>query len=244
ADLEVVKEVNMFIPEFNDNCTACGKCHDECRAKAILNVPDKKPLVFPEICTGCGLCQIVCPEDAVDSSSKRVGKILEGSNHGIDIIVGELKVGEPNSAEVVKEEKMHALEKIKENSYDVIIIDTAPGAHCDVVLSLFGSEKVLYVTEPTLYGVFDLKRILDLVQVLDYPIESSIVLNRSDMTDRQDIIKDVSDEYSVPIIGNIPMDKKIQIAYAKGIPVIKEFPNSIGSKAYKKIFKKLLEGQD
>ena len=239
--LKEIKEINMFIPEFNDNCTGCGKCHDVCRAKAILNIPDKKPLVFPEICTACQACQIICPENAVDSSFKSVGSLLEGSNHGIDLIVGRLKIGQPNSAEIVKEGKLYALEKIRENKYDIIIIDTAPGAHCDVLLSLFGSHEVLYVTEPTLYGVYDLKRILKLVQALEYPIGSYIILNRSNMTKRQDLIKKVGNQFSVPILGNIPLDRNVQVAYAKGVPVIKEFPESEGSKAYNRIFKKLLD---
>jgi MinD superfamily P-loop ATPase len=244
VDLKKVKTVKSFVPKFNDNCTACGKCHEVCQENAILSVPNKKPLIFPEICAGCKACQLVCPEDAIEDNSKIVGDIFEGSNFGIDLITGKLKIGEPLSAEIVKEEKLYALEKIQEKDYDTIIIDTAPGAHCDVLLSLFGSHEVLYVTEPTLYGLFDLRRILQLVQVLDYPIKSYIVLNRSDMTKRQDLIDGVSKEYSVPILGNIPLDRNIELAYAKGVPVIKEYPDSEGSKAYNKIFNDLLDGSE
>ncbi|MHA1309378.1 MAG: P-loop NTPase [Candidatus Helarchaeota archaeon] len=238
-ELKEIKKINIFVPEFNDKCISCKKCHDVCKPHAILHIPDKKPLLFPEICEGCAACQIICPVGAIDSGFKEIGALLEGSNYGIDIIVGRLKVGEPNSSEIVKQEKIYALKKIKENNYDSIIIDTAPGAHCDVFYSLFGSKIVLYVTEPTLYGMFDLKRILELVKVIDYPIKSYIILNRSDMTNRHDLIEKLSEEYSVPIIGQIPLDKSIQVAYAKGVPVIEEFPDSVGSKSYIQIFNKL-----
>ncbi|MHA1231137.1 MAG: nucleotide-binding protein [Candidatus Helarchaeota archaeon] len=235
------EEVSNFIPEFNDNCTACGKCHEVCRAKAILNIPNKKPLLFPEICSGCKACQIICPENAVDTSSKVVGSILEGTAHNIDIIAGKLKIGEPGSAEVVKAVKMYALDKISKNDYDIIIIDTAPGAHCDVLLSLFGVKLVLYITEPTLYGTYDLKRIIKLVDNLQDSINSYIILNRFDMTDNYEIIENVSNEFNVPILGKIPLDRDLQIAYAKGIPVVKEFPQANSTKYFKEIFNKLIE---
>ncbi|MHA1269074.1 MAG: nucleotide-binding protein [Candidatus Helarchaeota archaeon] len=241
AELKPIKEVINFIPIFNDNCKFCKKCHDVCRARAILHIPNKKPLLFSEICTGCTACQIICPENAIDSGSKTIGEIYEGSNHGIDIIAGKLKVGEPNSADVVKQTKVYAFNKLNNHNYDIVIIDTAPGAHCDVFYAIYGSKYVLYITEPTLYGMYDLKRIIKLVQVNDYPIKSYIILNRSDMTNRNDLISNISNEFSIPLLGKIPLDRDIQIAYARGNPVIKEFPESISTLAYNKIFEKFLD---
>ena len=240
AKLNQVRTVKDFIPVFNDNCTFCGKCQEACLVNCIIQAKDNKPILFPELCNGCECCRIICPSAAVDSAEKEFGYIHTGSIYkNIDLIVGELKLREPRSAKVVEETKDFAYEQIKNNGYDVVIADTAPGAHCDIVVALDGIKTILNVTEPTLFGEHDLERILKLIQIVNKEAVSKIVLNRADMTTEKKIIYDLAKKYDSEVIVDIPMDRAIMKSYSEGLPVVKKFPESKGAKAFKKLYERL-----
>lgn len=240
AKLEKVKSVTDFIPLFNDNCTFCGKCQQVCPENCLIQAKNEKPLLFPELCNGCECCKIICPSDAIEKNEKEFGYIYKGSVFdNIDLIVGELKLKEPRSAKVVEETKNYAYEQIINNGYDIVIADTAPGAHCDIVVALDEIKTILSVTEPTLFGKHDLERILQLIQIINKDASSKIVLNRSDMTTEKKIIYDLAKKYKSEVIVDIPMDRAIMKSYSEGIPVVKKFPDSKGAKAFKELQKKV-----
>jgi len=240
AKLEKVKKVTDFIPVFNDNCTFCGRCRDVCPENCLIQAREEKPLLFPELCNGCECCKIICPSNAVDAGEKEFGNIYKGSVYqNIDLIVGELKLREPRSAKVVEATKDYAYEQIQNNNYDVVIVDTAPGAHCDIVVALDEVKTILSVTEPTLFGKHDLERILKLIQIVNKDANSKIVLNRADMTTERKIIYDLAAEYNSEVIVDIPMDRAIMKSYSEGLPVCKKYPESSGAKAFNELLKKV-----
>ncbi|MHA1754371.1 MAG: nucleotide-binding protein [Candidatus Odinarchaeia archaeon] len=233
------QEVKVFFPSFNpDKCSYCGKCSEVCPEKAILSVKNKLPIVFPKICTGCEACKIVCPEDAINDDYKTVGWTYEAKIGRINIVSGELKINEVNSTEVVKAVRRRSFNKIKNSKIDVVIIDTAPGAHCDVVRALNGANIAIAVTEPTFFGLHDLELILKLLNMMN--LNSFVIINRYDMVHNFDYIDNIVKNYSSSIIGRIPYDTKILQKYVE-----KELFNlspdiSEGFKALQEISLKLL----
>ena len=231
AELRDKQTVKRFLPEFIlENCTFCGKCAEYCRAHAILQVGDKPPLLFPEICTGCEVCQLVCPSDAIRDNEKVVGYTYEGQNNGVDIVSGELKLREPESAVAVVAARERAFKKITENGkdYDIVVVDTAPGAHCDVIRALLGADLVLAVTEPTPFGAHDLDLIIELTKNI-MKLDSKVVLNRSDIADSK-IIDLMCEKKSVEMLARIPYDDELIKSYVKGIPIVNYNPESASGK--------------
>ena len=239
AELKPAKVVESFIPAFNDNCVSCGACQKACVPHALLNIQDKKPLLFPEICTGCEACRLVCDYNAVDADNKIIGQILTGSKYNIDLVVGELSIGEPKSADVVREVKQFALDEQKKKKYDICIIDTAPGAHCDIIHALDNSDIIISVTEPTPFGYHDLQRILELITYLPNQPKSYIIVNRSDLTDQKMPFVELASEYNSSILEEIPMSREVQISYSEGVPVLEKFPEAKIKPQFQNILNKL-----
>lgn len=206
--------VTSFYPVFNEQrCTFCGKCSFACLHKAILAVKNKLPHLYLNLCEGCEACKIVCPYDAIDDGSKLLGWSWEGKIENIDIISGELKINEVNTAAVVKAVKKRAFERNNQEHHDFIITDTSPGAHCDVIRSLIGSDMAIAVTEPTPFGYHDLELIIRLINKMSIP--SQIVINRSDLVDGNwfSEIDRLAKLYNSHILGSIPLDQKILEKY-------------------------------
>ncbi|MGQ4913824.1 MAG: P-loop NTPase [Candidatus Asgardarchaeia archaeon] len=235
-----IDTVYAFEPKFNfDECVLCGLCAQHCRIHAIMQVGDKYPMYFPDICTHCGSCMLVCPTNAITEGKKEMGWIYEGQAYGVDLLMGELKLGEASAATVVTELK-DRLEEIRKNGkYDIIIIDTSPGAHCDVLRAVMDTEETIAVTEPTPFGAHDLERLIRLLEVVESPVK--IVINRANITEGSSVIEKVAEKYNAPIISRIPYDDLAVEAYAKGKPVIVEYPDAPASLAIKEVMMKIKE---
>lgn len=205
AERKNKKEVNCLIPVFiEEKCVKCGKCVKTCQYNALFQLPNKIPQLMEPICNGCTACILACPHDAITKGSKTVGWTYESEKHGLKMLSGELKPSEPLSEKIVNEiKKRGGSEKA-----DFVIVDTAAGAHCNVVAALDGCEKAYVITEPTPFGVSDLEVITEVLGKLKIPYET--VVNRSDITDNK--IEDAKLE--------IPYDRKIIDSYVKGIPLV------------------------
>lgn len=211
-DLETVYQ---RIPKFDiKKCSKCGKCGEVCKTNAIVSIKDKSPLFMSNQCNGCGSCVYVCKDDAISWNKKEIGKLYSGKNHNIDFLGGELKANEPVSEFIVNALNKEIQKKSKD--YDFIIIDTAAGTHCPVIAALEICDKVYSVTEPTPLGKHDLEIILGLLKMLKK--KSKIIINRCDIGN-EELIKDLSKKYNVPIISEIPYSKDIVKSYAKGVPI-------------------------
>ena len=207
-----------------------------------MQVQERYPLILPELCSGCGACKIACKHDAILDDEKLFGTLSKSKiNENFDLLVGQLKLKEARSAEVVKEVKSHALELIEKENYDVILVDTSPGAHCDVFRALYGINHILCLTDPTPFGAHDLERIFILINYIKTSKSVEIVLNRSDLTDKSNLIENLGKKYSSEIISRIPTDMAILKSYSQGLPVVESFPDSIASKSFQDLYNKLEE---
>lgn len=230
-------------------CTFCGKCSDICayHAIAVINPtgsskqryttevsknesvePRRNVLVFPELCHGCGGCSSFCPVEAISETPREIGVIETGKAGIIDFIQGRLNIGEPMASPVIRELKKRVREDMacgkKEgrtgwpvgNGHALTIIDVPPGTSCPVVEALRGSDFAVLVTEPTPFGLYDLKLAVATVRKLNVPC--GIVLNRD--SEGYDGVQAYCKNEGIPILMQIPMDKKIAVAYSTGIPLI------------------------
>lgn len=214
-DIQQSFEVKVEVPEIDpDKCTYCGKCQEICQFNAIAILPDTA-LTFPELCHSCGGCFLACPEDAVLSRNRTVGLLEIGSRDQIRFIHGRLRVGEAMAVPLIKRVKAEA------HPDGLIIIDAPPGTSCPVVASLWGSDAVILVTEPTPFGLCDLELAVGAARELQLPI--GLVINRSDLGDRR--VHDYAARENLPILLEIPFDREAAGAYARGQLLVEALPS-------------------
>lgn len=188
-----------------DKCTLCGKCTEICHFNAIAMLGEIV-LPFPELCHSCGGCMAVCPEGAITETGRELGVIEFGSRDGIGFVHGKLRIGEALAPPLIR--------KVRENMKPDIttIIDAPPGTSCPVIAAMKGVDFVLLVTEPTPFGLYDLKLAVGAVKLLEIPC--GLVINRSDMGDR--CVYAYAASEGVPILMEIPFDRKFAEAYSRG----------------------------
>ena len=213
------------VPEVDEKkCNLCGKCGEICQFKAIVVIGDVV-LPFPELCHSCGGCMAVCPEDAIKEAGRELGIIRRGQRNGLEFIHGELRVGEAMSPPLIREVRAF----IRPDKFT--IIDAPPGTSCPVITAMKDTDFVLLVTEPTPFGLYDLKLAVGAVKLLNIP--SGLVINRSDIGDNK--VHAYAKEIGLPILMEIPFDRRIAEAYSKGEMIIEAMPE------FKKKFLKLYQ---
>ena len=196
-----------------EKCDHCGKCSEFCEFNALFVTPEKV-LFFPELCHSCGGCLLVCPKNAITEENVEIGVVKKGVVEGVELVYGELNVGEPMPVPVIKGVK----KQIKSNK--TVIIDSPPGASCPVIESVHGSDYCLLVSEPTPFGLHDLKIMVQVLEELNIPF--GVIINRAGIGDRK--IYDFCEEKGVPILLEIPFQRKIAELYSRGIPFVVEMP--------------------
>ncbi|AFK87362.1 MULTISPECIES: ATP-binding protein [Thermoanaerobacterium] len=212
-EVEKVKDVNVMIPSIDyDKCTLCGECTKACRFGALMRLT-KKILVFDHLCHSCGACYEICPYNAIKEIPKKIGVVRVGRSDDIDFIDGKLNIGEASGVPIIKEIK----DLIKETDKNVII-DSPPGTSCSVIHSVEGSDYCLLVTEPTPYGLHDLKLAVELVKELHLPF--AVIINKSGESDS--IIEDYCNKENISVIAKIPFKKEYAELYSKGNLLIEE----------------------
>ncbi|MCK4372268.1 MAG: ATP-binding protein [candidate division Zixibacteria bacterium] len=213
------EEVGILIPEVDfDKCTYCGRCAEVCQYHAIA-VVGQKVLIFPELCHGCGSCTLNCPEGAIHEVLKTTGTIEIGAAGPITFGQGTLNVGEAMSPPIIRQLKQRLVPS--EPGEELVIIDASPGTACPVVEAMRGSEFVLMVTEPTPFGLHDLRLAVQVARdELGLPV--GVVINRVGVGDRG--VEDYCAAEDVPILMRIPLDRRIAVAYSEGIPMVEALP--------------------
>jgi len=200
-------------------CTACGKCADACHYNAIAVVKGKV-LIFNELCHSCGVCSYVCPEGALSDRDATIGIVQAAPGHQpFHFAHGLLNIGEALAPNVVRAVKKHLDPMV------ITIIDASPGTACPVVEAVAGADAALLVTEPTPFGLNDLKLAVGLTLKLGVP--TGIIVNRSDGEDR--IIADYAAEVGLPIAGRIPFRRDYAEAYSEGGILVEQFPELRGN---------------
>jgi len=215
--------VSLLVPEVDEGrCDGCAACSNFCAFKALA-VLDKRVLVFAEMCHGCGGCARVCPQGAIREVPKRVGVVETLRAGGVTVVQGRLDVGVAMAPPLVRAVKAH-IPKTGD-----AILDAPPGTSCPVVATLRETDFVVLVTEPTPFGLNDLKLAVEVVRELGLPF--GVVVNRADSSD--DRVTTYCREASIPILAEIPDDRRVAEAYSRGELMVDALPE------YRPLFEQL-----
>ncbi|MGQ9781787.1 MAG: ATP-binding protein [Nitrososphaeria archaeon] len=206
--MNLIEPVYSLVPVIDEKlCDHCGECGKFCQYNAIF-VGGSKVLVLPELCHSCGGCLLVCPRKAIKEQRHKIGVLKHGTAMNLELVWGELEVGEPMAVPIIKEIK----KCIKE--YKNVIIDSPPGTSCPVIETVNGSDFCILVTEPTPFGLHDLKITVDVLEQMGIPF--GVIVNRADIGDRR--VHKYCEEKRIPVLLEIPFSKKIAELYSKGVP--------------------------
>lgn len=199
------EDVMAEYPVIDDNkCISCGACINACQFNALAKVKDDIVL-FQKLCHGCTACQIVCKYNAVTYGKRQIGKIESGEARGINCKRGILNISEPMAVPVIRE-------LLKNLPQGINLIDCPPGTSCNVVNALKYADGAILVTEPSEFGLHDLKMAVELVKIHNIPF--GIVINKDDSKDN--IIKKYCSKEKIKIIGTIPYSRDTAILYSMG----------------------------
>lgn len=210
-EIEASEAVYMTVPEVLEaRCTFCGACSDLCQFKAI-SVMNQLILAFPEMCHGCGGCMAICPEHALSPGRRELGWISRGRAGKADFLTGSLRVGEAMSPPLMREVKARLDAMIAVGRRDAIL-DAPPGVSCPAVNAVIDSDVILLVTEPTPFGFHDFRLAVQAFSPLGKPM--GVVLNRTGQGN--DDVHRFCKRAGLPILAQIPYDRAIAEAYARG----------------------------
>ena len=211
---EESKTITTPVPEVDmDKCTLCGKCGEICQFKAIVVIAETV-LPFPELCHSCGGCMEVCPEKAIRETGRELGLIERGNKNGLEFVHGKLRIGEAMSPPLIRKVREYTRPDM------LTIIDAPPGTSCPVIASMKDADFILLVTEPTPFGLHDLELAVEAVKILGIP--HGLVINRSDMGD--DKVMAYAEQENLPILMEIPFDRRIAEAYSRGEMIVEVIP--------------------
>jgi MinD superfamily P-loop ATPase len=207
-------QVTIDVPQVDlDKCTACGQCGHICQYGAIICIKENV-LTFEQLCHSCGGCIRVCPDDAIKPKPLDIGSIECGRADGIDFVSGRLNIGHVRTPSLIREVKKN----IRQNT--LAILDVPPGTSCPVVEAIKDADFVLLVTEPTPFGLNDLKLAVELVRELNLPF--AVVINRYDAGDED--VEEYCRAEGICIAAKLPDDRHIAEAYSSGKIIVRELP--------------------
>jgi len=208
-----------------ERCTGCGRCGEVCQYSAIV-VINQQVLTFPELCHSCGGCRLACPEDAIEQGTREIGVVETGTAfETIGFAQGRLRIGEAMVPPLIRAVKEKAPEALLE------IFDAPPGTSCPVVQTVREADYVLLVTEPTPFGLHDLPLAVEMLRELKKKF--GVVINRSDVGNHD--VRDYCSTESIEILTEIPDDRRVAEAYARGEIAVRALPG------YGQLFQELLE---
>ena len=210
--LEKAEDVCISIPKVDKNkCDFCGDCAKFCKYHALA-VVKSEVLFFPELCHGCGGCTLVCPKNAITEENRVIGVIENGNNGSLEFYHGLLNIGEAMATPVIR------ILKTKINREKTVILDSPPGTSCPVIESVNEVDYVVLVTEPTPFGLHDLKLAVEMVRAMGLPF--GVIINRDGIGDNG--VETYCQGEKIKILLKIPHDEEIARLYSKGIPFVNE----------------------
>jgi MinD superfamily P-loop ATPase len=211
-------------------CTLCGRCAEVCQFNALA-VIGQNILLFQELCHGCGSCSLICPEQAISEKLRVMGRLEAGPAAGdIYLAQGWLNVGEPMAVPVIRHLKQWELAPLagyppgsahNGREWPIVILDAPPGTSCPVVESMRGADFALLVTEPTAFGLHDLRLMVDVVRELKLP--AGVVINRDGVGDAE--VDEYCAEVGLPVLMRIPLEREIGAGLARGEPLVAVRPD-------------------
>ena len=224
--LDRQRPVELMVPVVDQAlCNHCGRCAEVCQFHAIASLP-KTTLVFGELCHGCGSCALNCPTEAIAEVPRPIGLIEAGWADGWDgdeyirFAQGTLEVGEAMATPVIRALKGYAHEA-RWGDGGALILDAPPGTACPVIEALRGGDVALLVTEPTPFGLHDLRLAVEVARdELGLPV--GVVINRDGVGDQG--VESYCAEEGIPILMRIPLDRRIAEVYSEGGTLVEAVP--------------------
>jgi len=216
--------IGRAVPEVDARaCDLCGRCGEICQYSAIVRV-GKKVLVYPDLCHACGGCALVCPTGAITETSREMGRLESGDAGGVGFVHGLLNVGEAMSPPLIRRVKAAA------PAADLVVVDAPPGTSCPVIESVRDADVVVLVTEPTPFGLNDLKLAVEMVRALGLPF--AVVINRAGLGDDR-TARYCRDE-DIEVLAEVPDDRRLAEAYSRGEMICDALPE------YARVFERIL----
>ena len=215
-----------------ERCDGCQKCREVCRFGAIENLK-----VDPISCEGCGVCFHVCPQGAIALKDVQSGEWFVSQTRYGPMVHAKLGVAQENSGKLVTLVRKEACRIAQEGGYSLVLIDGPPGIGCPVIASLGGVDAALAVTEPSLSGIHDLKRVLEVCR--HFRVPAWVCVNKADINlENTEKIKEFCQEEGAPVIGEIPFDPIVTKAMVYESTVI-EYTGGKVSNEIKKLWMRL-----
>jgi MinD superfamily P-loop ATPase len=213
-EIVACEEVTVDVPEVDPaKCTGCGRCGEMCQYSAIVCIGEKV-LTFEQLCHSCGGCWLVCPAGAIGRKPLRIGEIETGQAETLGFVSGRLEIGRVRTPSLIRAVKQHIRPET------LAIVDVPPGTACPVVAAINGADFVLLVTEPTPFGLNDLRLAVGLVREMKLPFAVAI--------NRDGIGNDETQAYcaaeGIHIATRIPDDRQIAQAYSSGQMIVEALP--------------------
>lgn len=219
------EEICIPVPRVDESaCDGCGECGSFCRYHAIVSL-GTRPLIFPELCHGCGGCARVCPWGAITEVGRRIGVVETLDASHIRLVQGRLDVGVAMAPPLIRAVRQRAVQELP------LIVDAPPGTSCPVIAAIRDVDYVVLATEPTPFGLHDLKLAVEMVAELGLPF--GVVINRADSGD--DRTRDFCAGQDIPLLAEIPDDRRIAEAYSRGELIVEALPE------YENMFHDLLK---
>ncbi|MFA5498625.1 MAG: ATP-binding protein [Candidatus Cloacimonadia bacterium] len=220
-----------------DKCTHCNLCKEKCRFDAI-EIVEGKYRVIPLECEGCGYCSYICPVETIELVDEKVGECYISETHyGSPMVHSQLGIGADNSGKLVAKVKKEAKQLATEKGIEYVIVDGSPGIGCPVIASLSGADYVVFVTEPTLSGLSDLKRVWELTNKFQIP--AGCIINKADLNQEvNNSIEEFLQVEGIDRLATINYDTDFQSAITSGISLI-EHDRTKWGKVFSEIWNKI-----
>lgn len=222
----------------HEKCSRCGLCISYCRFDALSFDKDHKVDVNETNCDGCRLCANICPEKAIVMVQNDKSRMYSGTYRNGKMVYGRLAPGEENSGKLVNMVRDKAKKVAKENNLETIIIDGPPGIGCAVISSITGVDHAIIVTEPTISGMHDLERTVEVTDKFD--IKTWVIINKYDLNEK--ISKEV-EQYckskNIEVLANIAFDPDVVQAMVNKKSITEYAPNSVISQQIENAFQKI-----
>ena len=217
-----------------DTCELCGSCQKNCNFSAVIKIPDQV-MVFSQLCHSCYACSELCPTKSLPMRPEKTGTLKHFKINNLNFIESRLDIGQEQAVPLISQTKDYVEEKFPNNV--VKIYDSPPGTSCPVIEATKDADFVILVTEPTPFGLYDLKLAVDTMRKLGK--EFGVVINRYGIGN--DDVFNYCHKEQIDIIGRINNERRIAELYSRGKLLYKQIPEfaNILKKMMEKIFNKM-----
>jgi MinD superfamily P-loop ATPase len=204
--------ISRMVPHWNKStCISCGKCNEVCNFNAVIQIEAlNEVVVFPQLCHSCFACSDLCPTLSLPMGRERVGLINHYYHKKFDLIEGVLDIGQEQAVPLIAQTIAYT-DKHYSDDY-IKIFDSPPGTSCPVIEAVKDSDLVLLVTEPTPFGLNDLKISVEVMRKLNQKF--GVIVNRAES--HLNLINDYCQIENIPLITELPQSRKIAELYSQG----------------------------